>query len=219
MKADGTVDMDGLIGQLARTAEPVKRLPRPSVEAAALLAGAALLGTLAVMLFARTADFTGRMNDPMQAAAFAGALTTGTLALIAACHRARPDRPARWTLLPLPALALWLGASGLGCLAHWGEAVPDEGGPWIIGASRICLLFILGLGIPAGIVLLLALRRARPLDPGPVALLAGLAAAALSAALLAFFHPFDITLLDFAVHAVAVLLVIGLLRANRLLSS
>lgn len=57
---------------------------------------------------------------------------------------------------------------------------------------------------------------AHPLDPLPVAILGGLGSAAAAALLLQFFHPFAITAEDFAVHLIAVVLVITMFaRANR----
>jgi hypothetical protein len=50
---------------------------------------------------------------------------------------------------------------------------------------------------------------------GYVALLGGLGAAALSALLLQFFHPFALTLVDLAVHFGAVAIVIGLAAVSR----
>jgi hypothetical protein len=57
--------------------------------------------------------------------------------------------------------------------------------------------------------LLWLLARARPIEPVPVALTAGLGIAALAAFLLQFFHPFAVTFLDLATHLAAVLLVVG----------
>ena len=73
----------------------------------------------------------------------------------------------------------------------------------------MCFGFILGTGLPLGASLLLMLRRARPLAPGAVAATGGLGAAALAAVLLHFFHPFDITVLDLGMHALAVAIVVA----------
>jgi hypothetical protein len=52
------------------------------------------------------------------------------------------------------------------------------------------------------------LLRAKPLAPAAVAAMGGLGVAGIAAFLLQFFHPFDVTVIDLAVHAVAVGLVI-----------
>jgi hypothetical protein len=56
---------------------------------------------------------------------------------------------------------------------------------------------------------MLLLRRAAPLAPVRVAAVGGLGVAAIAACLLQFFHPFDVTLLDLSVHAVAIAIVIA----------
>jgi hypothetical protein len=79
-----------------------------------------------------------------------------------------------------------------------------------------CLLFIVATSALIGAPLVWRLSRAHPLDPLPVAALAGLGSAAAGAFLLQFFHPFTVTALDFAVHVLAVLLVVAVFaRANR----
>ncbi|MBL8706997.1 MAG: DUF1109 family protein, partial [Rhodospirillales bacterium] len=78
-----------------------------------------------------------------------------------------------------------------------------------LGEGAICFGFILGAGLPLGAGLTWMLRRARPLSPGPVAAMGGLGAAALAAVLLQFFHPFDITVMDLGMHALAVAIVIA----------
>ncbi len=53
------------------------------------------------------------------------------------------------------------------------------------------------------------MRRAAPLTPVRVAAIAGLGIAAIAAFVLQFFHPFDVTFMDLAVHLVAVALVVA----------
>ena len=57
-----------------------------------------------------------RNGDFQSALAWTASLLTGATAVVAAAHLALPDRSRRWALLPLPFLALWLTASGVGCL-------------------------------------------------------------------------------------------------------
>ena len=59
------------------------------------------------------------------------------------------------------------------------------------------------------------LARAAPIEAGRVALLAGLGMAALATFLLHFFHPFEVTAGDVAVHLGAVALVTGVMGALR----
>jgi hypothetical protein len=52
------------------------------------------------------------------------------------------------------------------------------------------------------------LRRARPLDALPVAAVGTLGVAATAAFVLQFFHPFDVTVIDLALHLAAIALVV-----------
>ena len=81
------------------------------------------------------------------------------------------------------------------------------------GEMRDCLLFIIGLSVPLSAALIIMLRRAYSLAPPLTAAMAGLSSAAAAAALLNFFHPFDATAADLAVHSVAVLIIVAAARA------
>jgi hypothetical protein len=74
-------------------------------------------------------------------------------------------------------------------------------------------MFILGVGVPLSLALLLALRRARPIAPRRVAVVGALGTASLAAFLLQFFHPFDLTLMDLLIHAVGVAAVVTLMAS------
>jgi hypothetical protein len=100
---------------------------------------------------------------------------------------------------------LWIAASGIGCLRSW--LVVDTRLP-PLAETADCLAFILGLSIPLAAVLIVMLRRGYSLHPNLTALLGGLACAAAAAALLNFFHPYDATATDLAVHALAVVVII-----------
>jgi hypothetical protein len=78
-----------------------------------------------------------------------------------------------------------------------------------VAESTECMQILVAASVPLGITVLVALYRARPLAPTRVAAMAGLGVAALAAFLLQFFHPFDVTALDLAFHAAAVLLIVA----------
>jgi hypothetical protein len=59
------------------------------------------------------------------------------------------------------------------------------------------------------------LRRSKPIEPLRVATVGGLGAAGLAAFALQFLHPFDVTMMDLTIHAVAVGVVIWLLTWRR----
>lgn len=201
-----TSDTDRLIERLAAEAEPVRRLRPPVLRAALWLAAVAAVLTAAVLLFANLDVFARRAADPKLALELGFTLLTGILAIIAAFELSLPDRAAGWALLPLPSLALWIASSGYACWRHWLVHGPDG---WAIGESADCFRFILGVSVPLAVSLVPLLRRAAPLAPVRVAAVGGLGVAAIAAFALQFFHPFDITIMDLAVHAAAVSVVVA----------
>lgn len=201
---------DRLIGALAAGLQPVRPLLSPPLRALIwLMLVAAVAGVLA--MFANLAAMWERLTaTPDMMLAVIGSAATAAAAAFAAFELSMPDRSRAWALLPLPAFALWLGASGLGCLRAYvlpGTHVAT------MGETRDCLIFILGLSVPLSAVLILMLRRACSLAPALTATMAGLASAAAAATLLNFFHPYDAAATDLAVHLVAVGLVVVALRA------
>lgn len=200
---------DRLIGALAEDLRPVRPLPPPALRTLLwLLLVAAVAVALAV--FADVAAMWHRITATADTSlAVVGSIATMATAAFAAFELSLPDRSRAWALLPLPAAALWVGASGLGCLRSY--ILPDTHIA-TIGESRDCLLFIIGLSVPLATVLVVMLRRAYSLAPPLTAAMAGLAAAAAAATLLNFFHPFDAAATDLAIHAVAVLIVVAAVR-------
>jgi len=190
-----------LIERLASEAVPVRRLSAPALRASLFLLAAAALAALAIVLFANLPMFERRIADPKLAIEVAATLATGILAVLAAFELSLPDRSPRWALLPVPTLVLWIASSGYSCWRHLVVHGPDG---WAIGESAQCFRFILVVSLPLGIALLLMLRRARAIAPVRVAALGALGVAALAAFVLQFFHPFDVTFMDLAIHLIAV---------------
>ena len=126
-------------------------------------------------------------------------------------HLSIPGRARAWALLPAPFAALWLALSGLGCWQDWAEQTARG---WALGQSADCFRFLLGVGIPLAGLLLFALRRAHPLQPRLVASVGAVGVAALAAFILQFFHPFDVTIMDFGTHLAAVAILIGVLNIS-----
>lgn len=203
---------DQLIASLAADARPVKVLARPLARALTTLGGLALAGALAVWqagdldgLLTRYAGREGWMGLEMAAMA-----ATALFAVTGAFFLSIPGGSRRWLLAPLPPFALWFALSSLGC---YQDLVRQRPSGLALGHSMDCLAFILAAGVAIGAPLLWRLSRARPIDPIPVALLAGLGAAALAALLLQFFHPFALTLVDLAIHFAAVAIVVAVASA------
>jgi len=199
-------DVDRLIAELTADARPVKRLRRPSIRAFEWLIVVGAIALAAIVVFADLRVFVQRASDTRCAIELVATLVTGIFGVIAAFQLSMPDRPRAWMWLPVPPFMVWIAFSGLQCYRDWIVNGPRG---WEIGESADCFRFILLTSIPVGIALLVALRRALPLDPIRVAVIGGLGVAALSAFVLQFFHPFDVTVMDLATHLAAVALVIG----------
>lgn len=201
---------DALIRDLVADLRPVRRLASPHLRALGWLA---VVGALAAGLagFSDLGAVARRLASvPDMWLAVTGSALTAVLAAVAAFETSLPDRKPAWALLPLPGLALWIGASGLGCLRTW--LLPGMQAATMVEA-RGCLVFILGISVPLSVLLVVMLRRAYPLRPGLTATMGGLASAAAAATLLNFVHPYDAAATDLAVHALAVLIVVLVNRA------
>jgi len=194
-----------LIESLAADTKPIRRLAPPLVRAGLWLAAFLLLVGLATWLTGAWPLMLQRLQATRFAIEMSATFLTGVAAIIAAFYLSLPDRSRFWTLLPLPLLALWLGSSGYGCYRNWLESGPQG---WRLGRSSDCFVFIVTLSVPLAVALYAVLRSARPLDPLRVMAVGGLGVAGLAAATLQFYHPFDVTVIDLAVHAVAVALVV-----------
>jgi hypothetical protein len=103
-----------------------------------------------------------------------------------------------------------MSLSGWGCYAHWAE---QDARGWALGQSSHCFFFILAVGVPLAALLAWRLRRASPLRPRLTAALGAVGIAGLSAFILQFFHPFDVTVMDLATHLAAVLVIIAAMAA------
>jgi hypothetical protein len=201
---------DALIRDLAADLVPVRRLRSPTTRALLWL-GAVVAFALVLSAFSDVTAVARRlMAAPDMAAAAIGSASTTVLAALAAFQLSVPGHSRAWALLPLPAALVWVAASGAGCLRSW--LIPDVHLA-TMNEEKDCLLFIVGLSVPLSVLLIVMLRRAFPLDPGLIAVLAGLASAAAAASLLLLFHTFDASATDLTVHALAVCLVVA---ANRI---
>jgi hypothetical protein len=196
---------DRLVRTLGADLAPVRRLAPPSLR---VLTWLTALGAGALAL-AMVSDVVAMMHRLMAApdmwlAAMGSALTV-VLAATAAFELSLPDRKAAWALLPLPALLLWIGASGMGCLRTWSIA---DANPMPPDQPAHCLIYILGISLPLSLLLIVMLRRGLSLRPNLTAIIGGLACASAAATLLNFIHPYDAAATDLAVHAFAVVIVI-----------
>jgi hypothetical protein len=201
---------EGIIQSLAADLKPVRRLPPPGQRVLLWLALVAALAFILASVADRPAVAARLVAAPDMWLATVGSALTMVLAAFAAFQLSLPDRSQLWALLPLPAALLWIGASGAGCLRVW--LVPGVHAA-VLDDTKDCLAFILALSVPLSALLLGMLRRGHALRPGLTAAVAGFASAAAAATLLVFFHPYDASATDVAVHVVTVALVIIANRA------
>ncbi|HKW52958.1 MAG TPA: NrsF family protein [Stellaceae bacterium] len=195
-----------VIERLVADAGPVRRLRPPTMRAALWLLAVAAIAAAAILLFSDLAVMAERLRDSKLQVEMAATLLTGIAAVLAAFHLSLPDRSPAWALLPLPFLALWVASSGYSCWRHWINFGP---GGFELGESAHCLRFMLAISLPLGVSLLLLLRRAAPLTPVRVAAVGGLGIGGIAAFVLQFFHPFDVTFMDLAVHLGSVAVVVA----------
>jgi hypothetical protein len=153
---------DRLIGALVADLRPVRPLPPPALRTLIWLMLVAAVA-VAIAMFADVTAMWRRMTAiPDMWLAVLGSVATMATAAFAAFELSLPDRSRAWALLPLPALALWVGASGLGCMRAYVLPGTHVAG---IGEMRDCLLFIIGLSVPLSAALIVMLRRAYSLAP------------------------------------------------------
>ena len=214
MTRDPRPDLDLAIRDLVADLTPVRRV-RPPVLNAVIWLG--VVATIAAVL-SRNVDATALAQRlrlaPDLWLAVLGSTATMILSVIATFELGLPDRSPAWAFAPLPALALWLGASGIGCLRMLDPAGP---GPIPLHEIKDCFMFIVGLSVPLSVALMVLQRRTYSLRPRLETTLTGLSAAAAAATLLTFVHPFDATALDLGVHFTAVATAIGLGHVGRAL--
>jgi hypothetical protein len=196
---------DQMIDNLAAELAPVRVLRPPPARALLWLGVVGAVSAALILRFTQWGAILPRLQTPRVALETAATALTAITATIAAFELSIPDRSPRWAWLPVPTLLLWLAASGLGCLSN-GLGTQGAEGP--MGESPHCFIFITGASVPLAIGLFWMLRRARPLNSLPVAATGTLGVAATAAFVLQFFHPFDVTVIDLALHLAAIGLVV-----------
>lgn len=204
---------ESIIAGLAADAKPVAPLGSPWRRALLTLATIAAAGLLVISVSDTRGHLIAMADDDLWLGlGMAAILLTGLFAVTGAFFAAVPGRSKLWLAAPLPFFAAWLLISGAACLADLSVGGSER---WRIGSSWHCLLFIVGTSLGIGAPVSWLLARAAPIEAGRVALLAGLGMSALATFLLHFFHPFDVTAGDIAVHGAAIALVTGLVVALR----
>src|SRR5262249_53831451 len=166
-----------LISLLAANARPVRRLRPPLTRTAIwLLFAACVLGLLAVGQGVRS-DIAERMEQPVFVVGIASSLLTGVLAAIASFMASLPDRPRLWSLLPVPALGVWMSTVGYGCLTNWVSIGPNS---VLLGETARCFATLVLTSVPLSLAMVVMLRYAALLRPTDVIITGSLAVAAIT---------------------------------------
>ncbi|MEZ0470249.1 DUF1109 domain-containing protein [Luteimonas salinilitoris] len=195
-------DTSRLIDQLTAQARPVRPLASPLRRTLLWVAMATALIMAIVAAYGLRPGLTADLAAPPALVEWIASILTGVLAAYAVFQISVPGRSPRWAWLPLPALALWLGGLGWGCL-HDAARMGSEAFVLEMASSE-CAVAIAMASIPLGLVMLLMVRHAGVVRPGPTAMLSALSAAALSAAGVSLFHGGESALMVLLWHVGAV---------------
>jgi hypothetical protein len=206
-----------LIDALVERAAPVRRLRPPLLRAGLWLAFCGIILALLAITHGVRPDLAERLRQPWFAVGMAAAFLTGITAAIASFMISLPDRTRLWLLLPVPALAVWLSGIGYGCFADWVNIGPDG---VHLGETVRCFATLLLTSVPLSLAMLAMLRYAALLRAGAVALMGGLAVAAMTASALLLLHELDATvmILVWNLGVATVISALGSVFGRRLLS-
>jgi len=169
------------------------------MDAVLLIAGAFALAHVRPALGAQVGTWTWT--------ALTGSTLTAALGALSAFQTAVPQHGRAWAWLPIPALALWLAASGLDC-----AAIPPGAHAWgsTFAEAGQCLRFLLAISLPLFALMAAMLWWMAPPQPVLPMALGALASAGAASSLLAFVHPHPASFLDLAAaHALALLVVLA----------
>jgi hypothetical protein len=181
-----------LIDALVECGTPVRRLRPPLLRAAAWLTFAGAVVGLLTTIHGVRPDLAECLREPVFVASIVAALVTGILATVSSFMLSLPDRSRLWILLPAPALAVWISSLGYGCLTDWVSIRPDG---LHIGQAVRCFATLLLTSVPLSLAMLVMLRYAALLRVDAVAMMGGLAVAAISSSTLGLTHQLDATLM------------------------
>ena len=207
---------EDLISQLAVGLKPVRRLPSPLAMLAIWSLFCAGIIAAALLISGLRADFAAWLMDGFDLYHLMSAALVALTAGYAAFQLALPDRDQRWALLPIPAVIGWLVTMGWGCLADLARLGPEA---LKLTVSYPCLGFIIGLGLPMTVAIVVLTRHAAWMRPTPVAALGGLSAAAFASLGLTLVQELNAAVMVLVWHGLAVLVVtcIGALTGPKLM--
>ena len=209
-------DTRSLIEQLAGHARPVRPIASPGARTLRWALAASVAIAMMAASFGLRPGLWQALSQPAQALEWIGSVLTGLCAAYAAFQVSVPGRSPSWAWLPVVPLGLWLSGIGWGCLANY--ATQGVAAFALETHSGECARAIVAMSLPLTVLMLLMVRHAGVVRPGATAMLAALAAAAVSAAGVSLFHGGEnsLMLLLWHVGAVAVVSLSSLAMGKRL---
>jgi len=209
-------DTRQLIDQLAARAAPVRPLLPPGRRALRWIAFVLAVIAAMTILKGPRPDLVSALSVPSAAVEWMASALTGLFAAYAVFQVSVPGRSTRWAWLPVPALLVWIGGLGLGCLGDWSRMgmqafAFDQHGAECFGAITM-------ISVPLILILILMVRHAGAVRPVLTALLGALSAATLAAAGVSLIHDGETALMVLLWHigAIALLVLLGGVFGRRL---
>jgi hypothetical protein len=162
---------EALIRELAAQVHPVRPVRRPLARFGAWAIVTVVWIAAAVTAIGVRSDYASGWHVTAFARDLALPLALGLVAPILAFVASVPGYSGRWwQLVPVALVASWLVVVVIGL---WG-------GDGHVGAGVRCIRNLIAFSFPPGLLLYFMLRRAAPLDQGPVGMLAAVGIAALA---------------------------------------
>lgn len=208
-----------LIVRLARSASPVRLLPRPSLRLARWAGGALPVAACGILAVGPREDLSTAIQQPLFAglalAILASAVFSSAAALVLSVPGA--ERSPLQRVMPLMGGGVWAGML-IALLFNGGNGMRRV---LAFPFHSACAIEIAGLAMVPGWALFIMLRRAAPLQHTWSAALAALAAVSLAAVATQFICPIDdpAHLIVGHVLPLALLVVVGTVTGRRWLAS
>lgn len=181
-----------LIDLLVTNLPPVQRLRPPVVRAAGWTLVAVFVLALLCVSQGMRPDLLSRFQEPNFAVGLGASLVTAICAAMAAFTAAVPGRSRAWFLLPLPPLLVWAFSIGRQCLSDW---VRSNDGTMAMGDTARCFATLVLSSLPLWLMMLLMLRKTRPVIYLAPMLAGSVAVAAATATAMDLLHQLDTTVM------------------------
>ena len=178
----------------------------PLQSAAIVLAACAVAGTLFIALFAEPGLVASQLRNPGAVLQVTGAGLTVIAAFSAAFRIHIRGRTMAWRITPLVIFSAWQILSMIYCLEVPLDKPAEQ---FLYSHSPDCFLFILAASIPVALILFPLLRLHRAHLGWSASAMTGLAISSAAVLLMQFFHHFEMNLGDWAIHLLAMGIVVG----------